>query len=94
MFIRILKETSDELRIEIEGEGHTFCNPLQKILLEDEEVEVAGYDIPHPLFNNTILYIHTKGERKPKTALREALNKLRERSDDFKSAFEKTLKKE
>lgn len=91
MFIRILKETSDELRIEIEGEGHTLCNPLQKILLEDE-VEVAGYDIPHPLFSNTILYIHTKGERKPITVLRDALKKLRERSDDFKRAFEKTLK--
>ena len=94
MFIRILKETSDELRIEIEGEGHTFCNPLQKILLEDEEVEVAGYDIPHPLFSNTILYIHTKGKRKPKTVLRDALKKLRERSDDFREAFEKTLKTE
>ena len=94
MFIRILKETSDELRIEIEGEGHTFCNPLQKILLEDKEVEVAGYDIPHPLFSNTILYIHTKGERKPKTVLRDALKKLRERSDNFKRAFEKTLKTE
>ena len=94
MNIHILKETSDELRIEIKGEGHTFCNPLQKILLEDNEVEVAGYDIPHPLFPNTILYIHTKGKRNPKTVLREALKKLRERSNNFKIAFEKTLKSE
>ena len=92
MNIRILKETSDELRIEIEGEGHTFCNPLQKILLEDDEVEVAGYDIPHPLFSNTILYIHTKGKQNPKTVLRGALKKLRERNDNFKMAFEKMLK--
>lgn len=92
MLIRILKETPNELRIEIEGEGHTFCNPLQKALLEDKEVEMAGYDIPHPLISNPIVYIRTKEGRKPETALQEAVEKLRKRSDEFRRAFEGALK--
>ena len=52
MKINILKKTKNELKIEIEGEGHTFCNLLQDALLEDKSVEMAGYDIPHPLQAN------------------------------------------
>jgi len=61
--------------------------------LEDENVEVAGYDISHPLTSNPIVFIRTKGDRKPETALREAVKKLRERNEEFRKAFEKTAKK-
>jgi len=37
MKIKILKETDDELKLEVEGEGHSILNLLQKTILEDNE---------------------------------------------------------
>jgi DNA-directed RNA polymerase subunit L len=92
MKVTILKRTSNELKLEIGGEGHTFCNVLQKALLEDDTIEMAAYDIPHPLISNPIVYVRTKGHRRPETALRKAVEKIRGRSRDFITTFEKALK--
>jgi len=92
MNINVLEKKTNELRIEIDGEGHTFCNALQKVLLEDETIEIAGYDIPHPLISKPIIYVRTKGKRHPETALREAAEKIRARSKEFRVSFEKALK--
>lgn len=96
MNIKVLKKTPNEMRIEIEGEGHTFCNVLQKALLEDETVEMAGYDIAHPLISNPIVYIlmkeRRKPEKRPETALKEAAEKIRQSSREFRISFEKALK--
>lgn len=91
MKISLLRSESNELRIEIEGEGHTFCNMLQKALLEDETVEMAGYDIPHPLMTKSIVYVRTKGGRRPETALRDAAKKLQERSRELRKVLEKAF---
>jgi len=92
MNVKVLEKKPNELRLEIEGEGHTFCNALQKVLLEDETIEMAGYDIPHPLVSNPIVYVQTKGKRRPETALREAAEKIRIQSREFRASFEKALK--
>jgi len=92
MKIKVLKRTSNELKIEVEGEGHTFCNVLQKTLLEDDTIEMAGYDIPHPLVLNPVIYVHTKERRKPEAAVREAAEKIRSQSKEFRKSFEKALK--
>ncbi len=96
MNIKVLKKTSDELRIEIEGEGHTFCNVLQGALLKDETVEMAGYDIPHPLVANPIVYVRMKEgrkpEKKPETALREAAAKIKHQTKQFRTSLKKALK--
>jgi len=47
--IKVLKQTDNELKIEIEGAGHGVCNLLQKKLLENKTIDQAGYDVPHPL---------------------------------------------
>jgi DNA-directed RNA polymerase subunit L len=90
--IKVLKKTSNELKIEIEGEGHTFCNVLQKALLEDDTIEMAGYDIEHPLTSNPTVYVHTKEKRKPETALIDAAKKVQKQNKDFKKSFERALK--
>ncbi len=92
MKIKVLKRASNELSIEIEGEGHSFCNVLQKALLEDKTIEMAGYKIPHPLASSPIVYVRTKGNRKPETAIREAVKKVRKRNKEFRKTFEKALK--
>jgi len=87
--IKVLKKTPNELRIEIEGEGHTFCNVLQRALLEDKTVEMAGYDIPHPLVANPVVYVRMKEgrkpEKKPETVLREAATKIKNQTKQFRT---------
>jgi len=91
MQLKILRRTPQELKLEIEGEGHTFCNLLESVLLEDKEVEFAGYDVPHPLVSNTILSIRTKKGKKPEEALVEAIEKIRQRGRELSQEIDKAL---
>jgi len=60
MKVEVLKNTANELKIQVEGEGHSLLNLLQKTILENDAIEMAGYDVPHPLIDRAILYVHTK----------------------------------
>ena len=91
MNVKAVKPSLTELALEVEGESHTLCNMLQKTLLEDETVELAGYDKPHPLVDRTLMYIRTKGRRKPKTALNKATKKILSQSKAFRTAFKTAL---
>jgi DNA-directed RNA polymerase subunit L len=90
--IKVLKKTANELKIETEGAGHGLCNLLQKKLLEDTSVDMAGYDIPHPLASNPVIYVRMKGTAKPEEALRKAAEKAREVNKTFSKELEKALK--
>lgn len=92
MKINVLKKTKNELKIEIEGEGHTFCNLLQDALLEDKAVDIAGYDIPHPLVAKPILHVRTRGDRSPERVLVNALERIGRLNDEFLQEFEKAMK--
>ena len=89
MRIKTIKKTKDELKLEIEGEGHTFCNLLQNTLVEDRSVKIAGYDTPHPLTEKSIIYIKVKEDSNPRKALERALKKINQRTDEFLSEFKK-----
>ena len=91
--VKVLKKSANELKIEIEGAGHGLCNLLQKKLLEDKRVDLAGYDVPHPLASNPVIYVRTKGSAKPADALIAAAGKAREANDAFGKALEKALAK-
>jgi DNA-directed RNA polymerase subunit L len=93
MKAKALKKTANELKIEVEGVGHTLCNLLQKRLLEDAHVESAGYDVPHPLASNAIIFIRTKGKMKPEEALLSAVEKVREANKEFGKELQRVLKK-
>lgn len=92
MKVKILKRTANELKIEIEGTGHGVCNILQKQLLENKDVDQAGYDVPHPLASNPIIYIRMKGKAKPEDALLEAADIACEANTAFDKAFKTAIK--
>ena len=92
MKVNVLKKSSNELKIEVEGAGHTLCNLLQKELLEDASVDLAGYDIPHPLASNPVIYVRMRDAGKPEDALRKAAEKAREENEAFSNALENALK--
>src|SRR4030043_1177626 len=89
--INVLKKTDKELKIEIEGSGHGLCNLLQKKLLEERSVDMAGYDIPHPLASNPVIFVRTKGSAKPEEVLKKAAEKAREANEVFSKELEKAL---
>ena len=92
MKIKVLKKTANELKIEVEGEGHSLLNLLQKSLLEDKKIEMAGYDVPHPLIDRAILYVQTKEKQNPEDVINEATKKVLGLSKDFQKSFKKASK--
>jgi DNA-directed RNA polymerase subunit L len=91
MKIKVLKKSENELKIEIEGTTHGLCNLLQKRLLEDKNVDFAGYDIPHPLASNPIVYVRMKGNAKPEDALIKAVGKILEANEAFSKELDRVL---
>ncbi len=93
MKVKVLKRAPDELKLEIEGIGHTLCNLLQKRILEEAGVDLAGYDVPHPMSPVAVIYVRTKGKTKPEDVLKQAADRSRELNKEFGKEFEKALKK-
>jgi len=93
MKVKITKKTSNELKIEVEDAGHTLCNLLQKNLLGDANVDLAGYEMPHPLASSAIIYVRTKKGVDPEEVLLKAIKKTREINNEFGRELKKVLKK-
>ena len=92
MKVNVLKKTDNELKIEVESAGHSLLNMLQKTILEDDRIEMAGYHVPHPLIDSGILYVHTREQQKPSDAINEATKKVLDLSKDFQKSFKKAAK--
>ncbi len=86
----VIENDKYQLKIEIGGEGHSFCNLLRKTLLEDEAVDFAGYIIDHPLLSNPVFTIKTKN-RQANVVLREALERMLAHTEEFRKTFEETV---
>ena len=91
MELKILSKSKNELRLEITGEGHTFCNLLANTLLADKNVEIAGYDQPHPLIRSSIVYFRTKREFAPEKVLLNALTYIQHLNEEFSDKFTKAI---
>ena len=68
-------EKGNELTFELQGEDHTFAGLLVSKLLENKDVEIAQYIIPHPLIGEPEFYIRTK-KSKPKDILKKTVKAL------------------
>jgi len=91
MEVKVISKTKNELKFEIVGEDHTLCNLLQNVLLQDKNVEVAGYDQPHPLIRSSIVYLRTKRDTSPERVLSNALTNVQELNKEFNEKFMKAV---
>jgi len=91
MHVKILEKDKNFLKLEIEGEGHTLFNFIQSLLLHEKEVEIAGYNKPHPLMENVILYLRTKGKATPEEVLIAAMDTGKKEVEEFRLIFEKEM---
>ena len=94
MNLKVLKRSKALLKVEVDGEGHTFGHLLQEALLEDKTVDWAGYDLPHPLFSQPIITVRMKGEAAPEKALERASKKIRQDTEEFVEKFNISVKTE
>jgi len=93
MDIKIIKRIKNDVKIEVEGEGHTYCNILQKTLIKNKDVEFAGYNVPHPLTNKAIIRLKVKGNKKPEKILVAAAKEISAEADEFKEKIVDAIEK-
>ncbi len=84
MEVKVVEMSENYVKLEIRGEDHTYLNLLQHYLLEDEDVEIAKYTIPHPLQDRAELIVKTKNKN-PLEAIKEANEKIVKACDDLLS---------
>jgi DNA-directed RNA polymerase subunit L len=87
MKVNVLKKSKGFLKVEVEGEGHTFGHLMQNALLEDKTVDWAGYDLPHPLFTKPTITVRMKGEASAEKALERAAKKVHQDTEEFIEKF-------
>lgn len=75
MEVKVVELEGNYVKLEIRGEDHTYLNLLQHYLLEDEDVEIAKYNVPHPLQDRAELVVKTKGKNSLE-AIKEANEKI------------------
>lgn len=88
MELNVIEKTKNKLKLEIKGEGHTFCNALRKELWNDKHIKAAGYTIEHSLVSEPTLIVETTGED-PKKVLIAAIGRLKKTNKDLRDKFKK-----
>ena len=91
MEINVIEETKKKMIFEIKGEGHTLANFLEKELWNDKKVTAAGYHVKHPLIGIPRMIVETSGIA-PRTALNNAIKRLKKKNKDFARVFKKKVK--
>ena len=93
MKLRIVSEEDGRLEMEVGGEGHTLLNLLQSSLLENKNVNMAGYSKPHPLMDRSVLYVYMEGRRSSTRALLKSTNDAKKKVNEFLKKFEGEVEK-
>jgi DNA-directed RNA polymerase subunit L len=91
MKINITKREKGYIELDFSGEGHTLLNLLQSSLLENKNVEMAGYSKPHPLMDRSRLFIKLKRGDDVLGIMKKAAEDADGKLDEFLGKFEKSL---
>jgi len=83
MEVVTLENEKNRLKVQIKGEGHTFCNILRKELWQDKNVDIAGYLIEHSLTSDPVFTVEvSKGDAKK--AVLDAIDRLKKLNKELK----------
>jgi DNA-directed RNA polymerase subunit L len=91
MKINITKREEGLIEFDFSGEGHTLLNLLQSSLIEDKNVEMAGYSKPHPLMDRSRLFVKLKKGDNVLETVKKASENADGKLDKFLGEFEKSL---
>ena len=70
------KVDKETIKITVEGEGTTLVNMLRHKLMENKDIDFAGYKQDHPLIDKIILTVKAKPKKDPRKVVISALNSL------------------
>lgn len=88
MEIKVLEQEKNKLKIEIKGETHTLCNAIRNELWGEKSVEIAGYQIEHPMVSSPVLFVETEKED-PKKTLINAAASLKKKNAELRKQLDK-----
>ena len=91
MKVNITKREPGYIEMDFSGEGHTLLNLLQSSLIENKDVEMAGYSKPHPLMDRSRLFLKLKKGDDLLGVIKKAVSNADGELDDFLVQFEKSL---
>jgi len=91
MEVQLLEKEDSKMKVKIVGEGHAFANVLRKKLHEEKDVDLAAYNIDHPLLSDPVLKVGTSGERNPKEVLVDVSSKLGKEYEEVQMKLKKAL---
>ena len=91
MKINVLKLEENYLEIEFGGEDHTLLNILQSTLLDEPDVEIAGYSKPHPLMDRSRLFVTVQKGKDPLEALKKSAENTKSRLNELIERFNSSL---
>lgn len=87
MELEVMSVSGNEIRILVRGETHTLLNPLVEELNSLEEVEFAGYDVPHPLKEESVLFLRVREGLNPREVLRKGIESLLSKFESIERSF-------
>ncbi len=88
MELKVIDRQPDRLRVRVSGETHTLLNILTEYAWEAKASQ-ASYMLEHPYLSQPEIIVKSKN---PKKTLSDAAQIIIDRSRDFKSAFDRSLK--
>ncbi len=90
--LRIMRTRPNHYVIEIPEEDHTMGNLLASTLQGLRGVKLAYYDLVHPLERKIRVYVTLDEGYDIKEVLKEALNRIKELNEQFRSQLLEALK--
>jgi len=85
------KKKGEGYEVEFEDVSKTFINFIKEFLKNVNGVEEVASIKVHPHFDNPKLWIKTKGDKKPKEAIKEAIDLAKSFLEELESKFKESL---
>jgi len=85
--VEVVKVSGNEIRLIVRGETYTLLDPLVDELNSLEEVEFAGYDVPHPLKEESVLFLRVREGMDPREVLRDSVRRLIWKYEEVERSF-------
>ena len=86
MEIKVIENTKNSLVFELKEADHTFCNAFKEELTVLDDVNIATYNVSHPLVGVPKFFVKTK-KSEPLKSIKKALDNLKNKNKEFSKVY-------
>jgi DNA-directed RNA polymerase subunit L len=90
MKLEIINKDKNFLEFRILGERHSLPNLLRARLSEKKEVEFVSYTLEHPMDNDSVFVLRTKG-KEPSKVLLQVTGEIEKEIGEFETKLKKAV---